>query len=107
MAWKVDGHALTMAEGDFGLALPVTLSGMQLAAGDCIRITIRTALNGETVLEKNYDTFEENTFSLVLTEEESALFHPGAYVYRMDVYQDGSYLCNVIPCGNFKVVDVA
>lgn len=107
MAWEVDGYNLKMAEGDYGMSLPVTISGITLTANDHIRITILAAQNGETVMEKDYSNIQDNTFSLVFTEQESAALRPKSYVYRMDIYQGGSFLCNVIPVANFKVVDTA
>jgi hypothetical protein len=42
-----------------------------------------------------------------LTEEESALFPVGVYCYRLDWYQEGTFMCNIIPDAVFKVVDKA
>jgi hypothetical protein len=43
----------------------------------------------------------------MLTEEESALFRVGDYVYSIDWYQDGSFMGNLIKCAAFKVVEKA
>lgn len=29
---------------------------------------------------------------------------PGFYTYSLDWYQDGAFLCNIIPAGEFRVV---
>ena len=107
MAWYVSGNDLQMAEGDYGIALPITISGMEFAAGDCVKLTIQTAKNGEVILERDFTTISENTITLELTEEESGLLPSVSYVYRLDAYQDGNYLNNIIPLALLKVVDVA
>lgn len=104
--WIVAGHDMKMAEGDYGLQLPMSISGTTFAASDTIRLTFKTAKNGETLLTKEY-TPTEGTITFELTEEESALFPVGSYVYCMDWYQSGNFLCNMIPVATLKVVDKA
>lgn len=105
--WAVTGTNLQMAEGDYGVSLPVTVSGTTLTNNDTLRFTFLAAKNGRTILEKEYVGNAQNTVNLVLTESESALFTPKCYVYRLDWYQSGSFMCNVIPEAVFKVVDKA
>ena len=94
-----------MAEGDWGVELPVTVSGATFAANDSLKIVIK---NGETTLvEKEYTNITQNTVKLELTEAESALLPIGVYVYRLDWYQDGAFMCNIVPVSTFKVVDKA
>lgn len=95
-----------MAEGDYGLQLPVTVTGTTMTENDRLLFTFKTARNGETVLQKEY-TPQENTVNLELTEAESELFSPGAYIYALDWYQAGSFMCNIIAAGILKVVDKA
>lgn len=103
--WVVSGTSLSMAEGDWGVELPVTVSGATFAANDSLKIVIK---NGETTLvEKEYTNITQNTVKLELTEAESALLPIGVYVYRLDWYQDGAFMCNIIPVSTFKVVDKA
>ena len=103
--WVVSGTSLSMAEGDWGVELPVTVSGATFAANDSLKIVIK---NGETTLvEKEYTNITQNTVKLELTEAESALLAIGVYVYRLDWYQDGAFMCNIIPVSTFKVVDKA
>ena len=33
--WVVNKNDLTMAEGDYGIALPITVSGIEFTANDC------------------------------------------------------------------------
>ena len=91
--WQVIGHTLSMAEGDYGIRLPMTVSGVEYAAGDTLQLTIKTALNGEDLVEK--------------TLAESEKLPPGRYVYRIDWYRDGVFLCNLVPYAAFEVVDKA
>lgn len=103
--WVVSGTSLSMAEGDWGVELPVTVSGVTFSANDSLKIVIK---NGETTLvEKEYTNITQNTVKLELTETESALLPIGVYVYRLDWYQDGAFMCNIIPVSSFKVVDKA
>lgn len=104
--WIVNGHDLKMAEGDYGLTLPVSISGTEFSVNDTIRLTFKAAKNGETLLTKEY-TPDEGVINLELTEEESGLFAVGSYVYSMDWYQAGNFMCNIVPVASFKVVDKA
>ena len=106
MAWDVSGNYLTMAEEDFGIELPFSVSGTTLSSFDTLRFTFKNKMNGTTILEKEY-TPEENSAELVFTEAESELFPVGKYVYNLDWYRDGVFMCNLIQCGTFRVVDKA
>ena len=96
-----------MTEGDYGIELPVTISGTTLSASDSVKITIKSAVNGTVILEKAFTAITENTINLALAEEESELLTVGAYVYTLDWYQDGVFMCNIIPSAIFEVVDKA
>ena len=106
MAWTVNSNNLIMCEGDYGVELPITISGVTFAQTDALKFTFKSKVNGDTILEKTY-TPNQNKVTLVLTYEETALFPVGNYVYSLDWYQDGAFLCNVIPTAAFKVVDKA
>lgn len=105
--WAVNGQDLKMCEGDFGLILPVTISGATFSAQDEVKMTIKDGMNGETVIEKTFSNISQNTVNLEITEEETALLPVGAYVYSLDWYQDGAFMCNIIPCASLKVGDKA
>ena len=105
--WYVAGTNIQMAEGDFGIALPVKISGTTLGAQDSIRITFNDAVNGNVILVKDYDEITQNTVALEFTEAESALFPIGNYVFALDWYQSGNFMCNIILAANLKVVDKA
>lgn len=105
--WIVSGNSLQMAEGDFGIVLPVKINGTTLTEHDSIKFTFKDKPNGTPVLEKEYTNLTDNTANLVLTEQESALFPIGVYSYSLDWYQDGNFMCNIILQGVFRVVDKA
>ena len=105
--WAVTGNDLTMCEGDYGVALPITVNGTTLTAADEIRITIKRVRNAEPILTKTYGNIENNTVNLVLSEAESELFPVGVYIYAFDWFQNGVFMCNIIPYATFKVVDKA
>lgn len=95
-----------MAEGDYGLSLPITISGTTLSTSDTIKLTFKDKQNGSLILEKDL-TPSNNSVKLSLTSAESALFPVGQYVYALDWYQLGNFMCNIVPVGLFKVVDKA
>lgn len=103
--WDVQGIHLTMTEGDWGVKLPVTISGVTFTASDAVRITIKKG--EDTLVTRDFTNITQNTVNLELTEAESALLHVGSYAYSLDWYQDGAFMCNVVPLGIFKVVDKA
>lgn len=102
--WRVSGNTLTAAEGDYGIQLPITVSGTTLTSSDTLKFTFKGATNGTTVLEKELAP-TNNTVNLEFTAAESELFEVGVYVYSLDWYQNGIFMCNLIPKGIFKVVD--
>ena len=105
--WNVTGQSLSMAEGDWGIKLPVTVSGITFSEHDALKLTIKTADNGTVLVEKTYTNIQQNTVDMELTEAESALLPVGGYVYLLDWYQDGAFMCNIITSAPFKVVDKA
>ena len=105
--WDTNGLTVAMTEGDYGITLPVEIEGVTLGALDSIKIVFKTAKNGTVVLEKNYDGIESNTVNLEFTAEESELFPVGYYVYSIDWYQSGTFMCNIVLCATLKVVDKA
>lgn len=105
--WAVLSNDITMTEGDYGVALPVTVSGTTLASSDSVKISIMEAVNGAPILEKTFTDISRNTFNLELTEAETALLPVGNYVYRLDWYNAGVFMCNIIKVAWFKVVEKA
>lgn len=105
--WDTKGLTVSMAEGDYGIALPVEIIGTELGEQDSIKLTFKDSANGNEILSKTFDGITGNTVNLELTEEESALFSVGSYVYCLDWYQNGVFMCNIISIAPFKVVDKA
>ena len=104
--WNVKQNNISMTEGDYGIQLPVTVSGIEFTANDVLKFVFKKTKNGNAILEKEY-TPTKSTAQLELTEAETVLFPVGSYVYSLDWYQDGNFMCNIIPFANFKVVDKA
>ena len=107
MAWEVSGNSISMAEGDFGVKLPMTISGTTFAASDSVKLDIKSEPDGEAIVSKEFTNIQQNTVNIELTEAESALLPVGNYVYVMDWYQSGVFMCNIITKAAFKVVDKA
>ena len=106
--WAViNWHSIKMTEGDYGIQLPIVISGATLTANDEIKLVIKSSINGTAIVEKTFTNISNNTVNLMLTEAESALLPVGSYVYLLDWYQDGAFLCNIIPWATFKVVEKA
>ena len=103
--WNVNGITLNRTEGEWGVKLPVTVTGVTFAANDSVRIKIQR--DETTIIEKEYTNITNNTFDLEFTEAESALLPVGSYLYSLDWYQDGAFMCNIIPSGLFLVGDKA
>ena len=100
--WKCSGQNIQMTTGDFGIELPITVSGATFASGDNLRL--RITKNGAEVLSKTFADIQENTVALTLTAAESAALDVGDYVWTLDWYQGDVFLCNVIQAAQFKVV---
>lgn len=105
--WNVNGHELKMCEGDWGIKLPVTISGTTLTASDELKLVIKKSQNGDALITKVYTDISENTVELEFTEAESALLSVGTYYYTLDWYQSGAFMCNIIACATLRVVDKA
>ena len=105
--WNVNNQDLKMCEGDWGIKLPITISGTTLTASDELKIVIKKAQNGDAVLTKVYTGISQNTVELEFTEAESVLLPVGTYCYTLDWYQSGAFMCNIIPYATLRVVDKA
>ena len=103
--WRVNFHNISMARGDFGIGLPVSISGADLAAADSVKFTVAARAGGPALLVKDYTDIQNNAFVIELTEAESALLPAGIYAYSLDWYHNGVFMCNIIENAVFKVVD--
>lgn len=104
--WRTSQNNISMAENDYGLQLPITVNGIEFTVNDVLKFVFKDSKNGTEILAKEYTPIE-NTAQLEFTEVESALFPVGRYVYSLDWYQDGNFMCNIIPLASFEVVDKA
>ena len=52
--WYANGKDLTMCEGDYGVSLPVTISGITFTPSDAIAFTVKDVVNGKTILTKSF-----------------------------------------------------
>ena len=48
--WDVSGNNLQMCEADYGIELPVSVSGTTLGASDTLKFVFKKSPNGETML---------------------------------------------------------
>lgn len=102
--WVVNGTNLFMAVGDFGVILPVHVTGIQIGQNDSALFCVRKkAGNRELVLEKTIPVVPNQDIQLILTEEDTALLSAGLYSYSLDLFRDGVFLCNLVALGSFKV----
>ena len=103
---RAEGKRIIMTEGDFGLALPLTISGVTIGQDDEIKLSIKKTANEEDiVLSKKYVNIESNKIDFVLTEEDSKLLKPFIYVYTLDWYREDKFLCSIVRNGVFEVED--
>lgn len=103
--WNSSGLNLSMARGDYGVQLPITINGATFNEND--EFKFRISQNGIKLVEKTFTSIAENTIDLTLTEEEANKLPVGTYVYALDWYQNGVFMCNVVPMSIFKVVEKA
>lgn len=102
-----NGNDVSMIEGEYGLALPITLKDTAVSPSDTVKIEIKSGKNGETILTKEYTGITDSKVYLVLSEEDSAKLPVGSYVYNLDWYLDGIFNGTVINGARIKVVGKA
>ena len=102
-----DGANISMVEGDYGIILPISVSGIEIGFDDVIKVTVKDGKNGNTIVEKNFTGIEDNVIPLSFSAAESADLTVGKYVYNLDWYHNSVFLCNIVNCAMLKVVDKA
>ena len=100
--WKADGNNIQMTVGDYGIKLPISISSITVGQYDEMRFKI--ANQNAAVLELTFSNISNNSIDLELTAEQSAKLRVGSYIYSLDWYQNGSFMCNLIERALFKVV---
>ena len=102
-----DKKKIEMTEGDFGIVLPISISGIELNSSDKVELKIFEEIDGEPIITKTFENIVGNTLELKFTEEESKLFEVGSYYYDLDWFQDGVFLSNILRARTFKVNEKA
>lgn len=108
--WSGTALHLEMTEGDYGITLPLTVSGITMNPSDYLSLAVKTVKNGDALIEQTMSVSEKTddpVFGLVFSEEQSELLTPGRYYFTLDWYRNGEFYCNIIPDGILKVVDKA
>ena len=94
---------ILMTEGDFGLSLPITITGGEISNEEEIKFSIKK-INGEEIIQpKIYKNINNNTFNLAFDKTESDLLKKGTYLYYLDWYKSDEFLGNVINGEIFEV----
>jgi len=98
---------LTMCEGDYGIEFPFTFEGFPISTLDTLKLTVKKEKNGDPYIEKEFTVDGSFTIQLSFTEEESAMLTPGTYIYILDWYSSGVFMCNMVNNSKLKVEDKA
>ena len=94
---------ISMIEGDYGLELPITINGAEIASDETITMTISDVAH-ETKIEKTFTNIADNVINFSLTQNESnQLKSTKKYTYSIDWYKNGEFLGNIINGYEFKV----
>ena len=106
--WAAKGNNIEMDEGDWGVALPISVSvGTTITASDHFKLDILDGHNGSVIISKDYSNISNDTIQLALTQAETAKLKPRSYVWRLAWYQSGTFNCFLVPEASFKVGDTA
>lgn len=100
--WKKDKKRIMMNEGDYGISLPITISGAEIALDEKICFYIIDP-NYMVVLIKEYTNIENNTFDLCLTKNESKKLNQGCYRYKIDWCKDDVFKGTIVESEIFEV----
>ena len=100
---RAKGKTIIMVEKDFGISLPITITGGIISNDETIKLTL-TKSDGTALIEpKIYTNIENNTFDLIFTQEESEKMSVGKYFYDIDWYKENVFLGNVVKHELFEV----
>ena len=82
---KGEGKKILMDEYNYGIDLPITLSGNVLATDKIVFSVKKTSCKDEKIIKKEFTNLKEEdgkkVFVLSFTQEESKLIPCGKYVY--------------------------
>lgn len=99
---------IIMTEGDFGLILSIEITpeeGELITQDTNFQINIFKEINEEPLISKTYSNIENNIIPFELTEEESLLLPVGKYIYDLDWYENGAFMCNIIAKEKYTVIE--
>ena len=96
---------IAMAEGDYGIYLPVVVEGAEIDSADAFILTIAQTVQNEldVILSKTFSGAANNTIYIFFTESESNTLPIGQYRYSLDWVRNGSFVCNLIEDKVFSV----
>ena len=104
-----ENKKIEITEGDFGITLPIEINieGTDLSSTDKFVFKIFEEINGEAIIEKNFENITNNTIELKFTEEESKKLRVGRYYYDIDWFQEDTFLLNILAKKRFVVNEKA
>lgn len=100
---KAKNNVISMVEGDFGLSLPITISGTTINDDETLIFYIKKNDGTDLISPKEYTKIQENTFDLFFSKEETEKMKVGTYLYYLDWYKKDEFLGSVINGQVFKV----
>ena len=103
--WKVNVIDIQMTEGDYGIALPVTIEGIDHEVNDSVAFTVKDKVDGDPLILNVYVLETAPTFDIIMDRNDE--LPVGEYVYTMDWLRGTQFRCNIISCGVFRVVNKA
>lgn len=99
---RAENKTIKMVEGDFGLPLPITVTGTTISNDETIKITINN-MEKEEIFSQEYKDIKNNTFDLIFTEEQSKELKEGMYTYSIDWFKGTTFLGNIVNGEMFEV----
>ena len=100
---RTQNRKIIMTEGDFGLVLPITITGAEISENEKIKFCLRKTSGEDLIEPKVYNDIKNNTFDLIFTKAESDLIKRGTYLYYLDWYKENVFLGNIINGDIFEV----
>lgn len=102
---RTEGKKIIMVEKEFGISLPIIITGATISSNETIEFTIKKNDGTNLIEPKKYLNVENNTFDLMFSKEESVEMKPGTYFYSIDWYNGDIFLANIVKNELFVVED--
>lgn len=104
---RAEGKKIIMNECDYGLELPIKLSGDILATDKIVFSIMKSLYEEEKIIRKEYTDLSEDdgklVFALSFTEEETKLLPAGNYTYLIQQCRDCELHNTIEDDGIFEV----